>query len=62
MPGNVIHCIIRALVESASVGPSTENTSDCKLPAIQINQVNYAKEQGAMLIFGGWGTVKAKLP
>lgn len=45
MPDNVIHCAIIAPVESASVGASTANTSDCKPSVIKINWINNAKEQ-----------------
>lgn len=45
MPDNVFHCAFIAAVESASVGASTANISDCKLPVIKINYINNAKKQ-----------------
>lgn len=39
------HCVIMALVKSASVGASAANIRDYKLPVIKINYINNAKEQ-----------------
>ena len=61
MPDNVIHCAIIAPVESASVGASTANISDCKLPVIKINCINNAKEQRHVNLIREVGEGKAGL-